>query len=538
MFCLVAVEKRSVSEDVNATGRETSLIPKAPPAFLAAALLFTLAPQWSRFGLENVELSSGIHLAATAFVLGLYTMWVERTIVHPLLFLLVTTSLFIGGRFIAALLAIDAPVFSDGHFVPFTLTDVESAALTASISAALLGIWGGYYLLRHLLASGTISVPNDQAHPYVIPLVVLLLFVGIAGTVFAGFDLAAACRADGYLGIFKSHGMDNLTRIGLLSQYILLLASGLAFASGNRALRVIAVCATGAYFLLYFAFGVRSGFIGFVFLLIWLFVGNLRAWRLLALPFIFFCVFMAAQFVISFGCRGDATRESVEKSNDSVEQLKGNDFLDQKKSNDFVAEIKNNETVDKKGSNDSVYQINNLIERVGLSGARSFAYLQGSTLVYVGMARRLENYPATALVGSLIPGFGLFARTVDPSLRNQDILLPHYLAASYSPKLYSEGYGIGWSLFADFHVYSGGSPFIFVTLGGLFGALLCYLVVGGRKSAFLNGALIAIFIKLMILPRTGLYSIAPYMIAYMSLLIGCYFVDRVWRKVNDSAAQF
>ncbi|MNR65333.1 hypothetical protein D3C85_1883310 [compost metagenome] len=49
------------------------------------------------------------------------------------------------------------------------------------------------------------------------------------------------------------------------------------------------------------------------------------------------------------------------------------------------------------------------------------------------------------------------------------------------------------------------------------------------------GAHVMIFVKIMLLPRTGLYSVVPFIIAYAAILGACYFGSRLMgRKLGVS----
>lgn len=430
--------------------------------------------------------------------MGVTTLASDRTVVHPYLFFLGTVLLFIGGRFVAMAMGIEASIFSDYSYVPVELDGVEANRLMSLVVATLLAMHAGYMAVRALEHRNLLRFPADPPRPELtLPVLAVLAVAGTLSVVgiLQHYD---ACMRIGYLGLYQNQGTDNLARAASIGQYGLILGTGLAFASPRRPLHVLATLMLGGYFAAYLGFGMRGGFLAFVLLATWLVHTRVRRLNLLTMALVALVMFGLAQLFITTGCRaveGPAVGlvQTTTALPDPAEQSLG--------------EV-----------------VGTLRDRIGLSGAGWFAYLQGSTLVYTGLAMRLEDYPAAAFFQTTVPGFSQIAKLFEPGIDSRSLYFPHFLSYTYSPEMYGKGMGIGWSLFADFHVFSAGHPAIYLPMAFLVGFGFHYLLRASQRSAFFFGALVCVFMKVMLLPRSGLYSVLPYFTVYGALFMGaCIF---------------
>lgn len=452
--------------------------------------------------------AAGEFFLVLAFM-GITTLASDRTVVHPYLFFLGTTLLFIGGRFVSMIMGVgtEVPIFNDASYVPVALDGAEAGRLMSLVAAGLLAMHAGYMTARALERWGRLRFPADAPRPELtVPALAVLAIAGVLCVVgiVQHYD---ACARIGYLGLYQNQGTDNLARAASVGQYGLLLGAGLAFASPCRWLHVLALTMLGGYFAVYLGFGLRSGFLAFVLLATWLIHTRVRRLNILTVAVIPLLMFGLAQLFITTGCRTVAG-PAFGLSQTVVLPEGGSDGTEPSLQETMTA----------------------LRDRVGLSGAAWFAYLQGSTLVYTGLAMRLEDYPREAFAQSFVPGFSRIARIFQPDIGSTSLYFPHFLSYTYSPELYGKGMGIGWNLFADFHAFSAGSPALYLLVAALVGFGFRYVLGASRRSAFFFGALVCIFVKLMLLPRSGLYSVIPYLVVYGFLFAGACLSFRMLAK--------
>lgn len=439
------------------------------------------------------ELFAGAELFVVLGLAALSAAWLERSLVSPYLFLLGTLALFFGGRFLARLIGIDAPVFADDNFIPMTLSGKEAVGLMLAVSTTLLLIHLGYLASLQAFARGWLKPATDQAHAALVPGTVVLLVISGAAAGLGLYQNYLACMDLGYMGVYRDQGTDNLLRFASIGQYGLLIGLGLAFASGRRWLEAVALLLVSIYYTAYLGFGVRSGFIALALFIVWVVHVRVRRLGLASLAMIGGGLFLIAQLSLFYSCRDLGAQA--------------------------VAEPKTAYQTQPKSS-------------YGLTSLGWFLYLQGSTLVYTGAALRIEDYPATAVAQSLVPGFSQVWSRIDPKVPTADYYFPHVLARAYSAEKFEQGYGIGWSMVADIHAYAQRLPPLAWILPIVIGFGLASLSRLAASSALAAGALATIFMKLMMLPRAGLYSIIPYLLAYLILFAAAQAAARLWRAMR------
>jgi len=423
------------------------------------------------------------------------TALIEKTIIHPYIFLQGTLALFIGGRFLASPF-LDAEIFSDDNYIPIELNYLEASFLMSRVCGALLMMHAGYLLIQVLHKNKRIEFPKDTAlKGLVIPCLVLLSISTII-SVYAIAQHYAACIDLGYMAIYKDQGTDNLLRLSSIGQYGLLLGAGLAFATSKRWLQMLAIALVTGYYVAYLGVGLRSGFLALVLMATWLAHTRLKRLNIITLIFVPIVMFGLAQLSTTVGCRASGGEAPVKET--PALTSKNADFKTPQQPT----------------------PLQRYRENLKLQQLAWFSYLQGSTLVYTGAAMRIEDYPASAFLQTFIPGYSQIAHILEPEKLNSDFYFPHYLARSYSEEKYDEGFGMGWSIFSDLSAFSKGNAVLFALLSVILGAALAYLIKGIETSAYLSGALVCVFMKLMLLPRSGLYSVIPYLAVYTAIFLG------------------
>ncbi|MFU2328097.1 hypothetical protein [Pseudomonas sp. NFX98] len=437
---------------------------------------------------------AGLEFFAILIFSAISAALIEKTIIHPYIFLQGTLALFIGGRFLASPF-IGAEIFSDNNYIPIELSYSEASHLMSRICGALLMIHAGYLLIQVLHNNKRITFPKDKAQKGLfIPCIALLL----VSTVISMYGISqhyAACVERGYMAIYQDQGTDNLLRLSSIGQYGLLLGAGLAFATSKRWLQMLAITLVTGYYIAYLGVGLRSGFLALVLMATWLAHTRLKRLNIITLIFVPVLMFGLAQLSTTVGCRasgGEApVKEVPSHSTNSASKIP--------------------EAIQR-------YQ-----ENLKLQQLAWFTYLQGSTLVYTGAAMRIDNYPSSAFFQTFIPGYSQIAHAIEPDKLNSDFYFPHYLARSYSEEKYEKGFGMGWSIFSDLSAFSKQNGFLFALFSLILGSAIAYLLKGIETSAYLYGALICIFMKLMLLPRSGLYSVIPYLTVFTALFLGWKF---------------
>lgn len=463
---------------------------------------------------------AGIELLAILLFCAASTALIEKTIIHPYIFLQGTLALFIGGRFIASPL-LDAPIFTDNNYIPIELSYSESSHLMSFVCGALLMMHAGYLLIRALGEKAHITFPKDRALKGLFIPSLALLLVSATISIYAITQHYVACMDRGYMAIYQDQGTDNLLRLSSIGQYGLLLGAGLAFATSKRWLQILAVSLVTGYYVAYLGVGLRSGFLALVLMATWLAHTRLKRLNILTLIFVPLVMFGLAQLSTTVGCRASGGA-APEKESPSITLEEPDSALPQASIRgpaDYSnPEINNHPIAPKKEKTVSALQ--RYKENLKLEQLAWFSYLQGSTLVYTGAAMRIDTYPTSAYLQTFIPGYSQIAHILQPEIVSSDFYFPHYLARSYSEEKYEQGFGMGWSIFSDLAAFSKGNTFLYALFSLALGAALAYFIKGIESSAYLYGALVCVFMKLMLLPRSGLYSVIPYLAVYTAIFIG------------------
>lgn len=441
---------------------------------------------------------AGLEFFSILFFMAISTALIEKTIIHPYIFLQGTLALFIGGRFLASPF-IGAEIFSDNNYIPIDLSNTEASHLMSQICGALLMIHAGYLLIHFLDRNKRISFPKDTAQKGLFIPCIALLVVSAIISIYGITLHYAACVERGYMAIYQDQGTDNLLRLSSIGQYGLLLGAGLAFATSKRWLQMVAIALVTGYYIAYLGVGLRSGFLALVLMATWLAHTRLKRLNIITLIFVPVVMFGLAQLSTTVGCRASGGEAPV-KETPTTQSAQSAQSTDSEKI--LPSAIQR-------------YQ-----ENLKLQQLAWFTYLQGSTLVYTGAAMRIDDYPASAFFQTFIPGYSQIAHALEPNKPNSDYYFPHFLAKSYSEEKYEKGFGMGWSIFSDLSAFSNKSGFLFVLFSLILGSAIAYLIKGIESSAYLYGALICIFMKLMLLPRSGLYSVIPYLAVYTALFFG------------------
>ena len=145
-----------------------------------------------------------------------------------------------------------------------------------------------------------------------------------------------------------------------------------------------------------------------------------------------------------------------------------------------------------------------------------FVYAQGESLSTFEKSRDYE-YPALAYVQTFIPGSSfIYHKLFDPDLKNYETSFSLSLSRNLNVIKFENGDGTGWTLMSDIFVFSGRTWIFYIIISGILGYLLACLEIKSRTNSLYRVILFSIFLRLMILPRTGLNYICP-LIVYVCL---------------------
>jgi len=448
------------------------------------SLVWMLVPD--SLTMRQAETASTSLIVASLIYLIITSVLVHRTIVHTYIFFLGCVSLFVGGRFLShaagfdiAAMGMETNIFSVHRpdFVTISMSAKEGVRLSVYIATCLYAIHAGYMFTISRQSSKIIS-SDDIAWAWTLSIPSMIL-AAISTVVFLiSFpDVYNAVHSDGYLSLYKSASSDFTTRGSTAAQYGLLIALGLAFASNSRWLGWTVMALLGAYYIANLQLGVRGGIMGFSLLCIWLFhtrVKRIDRLALIAIPAIL-------AVLVTFAAFGP---------------------------------------------------------RAGNFGEKTALYLpwfidnQGLTVLYIHSAMQIDSYPTLAYFHSIFPAVPTFFALAGQSVPLDQLYFGQFLSKiTLSGDAYQQGFGMGWSVFADFYAYTLWIPGLYLIAAGVFGILLAKLVSSTNPLVF--GAHVMIFVKIMLLPRTGLYSIAPFLLAYFGILASCYFFHYIYAQRNS-----
>lgn len=166
-----------------------------------------------------------------------------------------------------------------------------------------------------------------------------------------------------------------------------------------------------------------------------------------------------------------------------------------------------------------------------LSGARDFSkssnflenfsetlYSQGITLMVFNSSVHAEGFPILGAIKTIIPGiqvvFPLFGIT-----NRHEFDWSSYMTFTENKNAYQDGFGLGWSIYSDFYIFSLGFLPLFYLFIYLFGRLI---VILSKSSGYYNEGVIFIFVLTLFSINRGQLSPLIFSIIVYSLL--CLFV--------------
>jgi oligosaccharide repeat unit polymerase len=142
----------------------------------------------------------------------------------------------------------------------------------------------------------------------------------------------------------------------------------------------------------------------------------------------------------------------------------------------------------------------------------AFLYEQGVTFLVFDKVREISNYPVVGYFQAFIPGAtSIYTHLINPNAYPYDLTFDAYISNTLNPERFASGNGVGWSILGDFYVFSFGNIFVFSVLSALFGAICAYVENLSSIKPFYSIVIYSLFFKFMILPRSGLNTIIPFL---------------------------
>lgn len=455
-------------------------------AIIGFYLLSLLVP--SNPTMQQVEDWSTIAMIGTLMFLFVSTIAVHKTLVHTYTFFLACMSLFIGGRYIAHALGFNPAALTWGasmfsihmpFFMVMDLTENEAFRLSLYIVNCLLAMHAGYMFALWKKPNASLrDTDYSWASNLKIPAIALAV-VSTAAFLISYPEVYRLAHSEGYAAQYQSVS-DFTTRGSTAAQYGLLLALGLAFASRTKWLELCVLALLAVYYFASLKVGIRGGIMGFALLAVWLFhtrVRRIDRIAIIGLPLILGVVLLLP----ALGLRSFNFGAGLQV---------------------FIPWFIDN---------------------------------QGHTALYVHVATKVENYPLLAYVHSIFPATPTIASLLGTSIPLDQLYFGQYISKEFlTGDAYKNGLGMGWSVLADFYAYTLWVPGLYLIAAAAFGAALSRLA--SSKNQLVVGAHVMLFVKIMLLPRTGLYSVIPFIVVYAGIVIFFYLVGRLIQRKAVTAS--
>lgn len=388
-----------------------------------------------------------------------------------------TFSLFIGGRLWSNALAYNLSPFEIDFFNDYSLNGEASTLLMTYVCGALLAMEIGMYLsfnekdMHHTNGS---LFPKYKVKQF--PLLLLAVMLSPV-VIFNLYDQLKAVLASGYVGLYLEQSGEFGGRLKSLVTTFTYIGLGFAVAFGNKKLRAFYLALFAVVAVSELIFGARGKFVTFILFLLWLYSDFGK--RKISILNVFVSFLVIAVFLVTifnlFSFRGDA-----DVNGESISTL-----------------------------------------------LTKLVYDQGVSIMVFDMATKIENYPIIPYVQSFIPGTAFIYNLFNP-VAAYEVNFGSFLAYSNNPVMFQNGYGLGWSLLADFFVFSGRMYPVFCFFALLWGAFLIKFEQLARNDIFIKSIIVSIAPAIIFLPRAGLFSVIP-LAFYASILFfvfNCSFNDR------------
>lgn len=387
-----------------------------------------------------------------------------------------TAALFLGGRYLAALINPDTTIFNIDFFVKETLSSKQATQLTLLVVLALSSVCVGQYLAllsttgasRSKDFSGDRHIVQNRKMSRVLFIAwIILAMILIPNLLSALTDVIRS----GYLALYAYQGNgEGGSRFMSLSSTFLYVLVGIAIAYGNKKQKTMYLLLLLFYTFTYLVMGQRGRFGAFIIFGLWLYgdYGRRRFSFVKLVGVMLLIIILLTGFVEYFSYREFGTHVG-------------------------------------------------LVKTIG-----AFFESQGTTLMVLHLSTTVSHYPALAYIQELIPGSS-FVADLFSDAQATTFGFGYYLASHLNRTAYLSGHGLGWSIFSDFYVFGLRSPVLYALLCSVFGFVLTYMERASRNSKRVLAIFVAILPAVFIVARGSLAGVIP--LAWYAIVINFF----VWR---------
>lgn len=386
-----------------------------------------------------------------------------------------TSILFLGGRFLAIFLGFSGSLFEVDFFGSRYLGVYEASNLMFYLFSGFISLEIGLYLSLLTLKRNAGQVIELQLNKFILYLFLVIFAVYAFYSVQQGL---LSVMSGGYLALYGEQGGDYGFDITSIIKTLFTASVGAFLVQNDKRVRNILLGILGVYYFGQFIMGLRGGFICYLLLLFWYNADyglkKVNVIKVLTLMVGIF-VFLTAIFnLVSF--RGEVGSETL---SDKV---------------------------------------------LGL------LYTQGVTLMVFNDSMNVGNYPIVPYFQNFIPGVSFIFSSLGYGVNTYDVNFGQFLSYTLDPVLFKMGYGLGWSLFSDAHVYSFGNIVWFSVFIMLFSIFINYLQNNVNRNVFFKVIMTSSVIPLCFLPRAGLNSVFPLMFYTAIFLFFIIFLSHILRR--------
>ncbi|HCN4836397.1 TPA: hypothetical protein N6W16_004335, partial [Escherichia coli] len=143
----------------------------------------------------------------------------------------------------------------------------------------------------------------------------------------------------------------------------------------------------------------------------------------------------------------------------------------------------------------------------------------------------ITDWPNIALLQNFVP---LVSRvsSLFLEIKPYEANLANYLGYYLNQDLYWKGVGLGWSVVADFSIYSNRNVVLLCIFAFFFGCILKNLDNSSKNKGVKYGLSTSLILPLGFLYRSGLFSIVPLAIYFFVIFFMLYLISNMLRRIN------
>ena len=140
-------------------------------------------------------------------------------------------------------------------------------------------------------------------------------------------------------------------------------------------------------------------------------------------------------------------------------------------------------------------------------------YNQGITMMVFNMGVLNNEFPLISYLKVLIPGIQIFYGLFE-NIYNYNLTFSSNLLYKLSPSVFSQGFGLGWSLLGDFYSFSFGVIPLFIIYNYYWGKLIYKISRNFKKNIFYTGLFICFLTQIFMISRGSISNLWALIIFY------------------------